>query len=376
MSSLGSHAPEPIDEGPFLRARKAVIPAAGLGTRFLPATKAQPKEMLPIVDKPAIQYVVEEAVLAGLDDILLVTGRGKRALEDHFDTAEELERQLAAIGREDLLAATRALSQLGAMHYVRQGQPRGLGHAIGCARRHIGEEPFAVLLGDDVLAGNSRLLPRMVAECERSGRSVVAVMELEGRELDRHGVIDAVPDPDDPDLFTVTDLVEKPGVVHAPSRLCIIGRYVLTPDIFDHIASTRPGRGGELQLTDALRSQALDRPLRAVRYRGARYDIGSKANYLRATVEFACRREDLGPEFRAFLADLVGSPDFAVGDAKGGDSNGGDPNGGDSDRAWTWDASDADGGGLHGGHGVRPPLAGGRDSVDGGTAATTGFGKA
>ena len=297
------------------RARKAVIPAAGLGTRFLPATKAQPKEMLPIVDKPAIQYVVEEAVLAGLEDILMVTGRGKRALEDHFDTASELERQLAAIGREDLLAATRAVSRLGALHYVRQGEPLGLGHAVGCARRHVGDEPFAVLLGDDVLADEGRLLTRMVDECERTGRSVVAVMELGGRELDRYGVISGAPDPDQPGAYSVQDLVEKPGAAHAPSNLCILGRYVLTPDIFDHIASTRPGRGGEIQLTDALRAQAGDEPIRALVYRGTRYDIGSKSDYLRATVELAARREDLGPQFRSFLSAFVAGPDFSNGDA-------------------------------------------------------------
>lgn len=287
--------------------RKAVIPAAGLGTRFLPATKAQPKEMLPLVDTPAIQYVVEEAVRAGLDDILLITGPGKRALEDHFDTAPELERHLAEIGREDLLAATRALAQLGSMHYVRQGQPKGLGHAVGCAARHIGDEPFAVLLGDDVLVGEDKLLMRMIEECQRSGRSVVAVMQMRGRALERHGVIHPMGDSHDLDILSVADLVEKPGATHAPSNLAMIGRYVLTPDIFDHLAATPAGRGGEVQLTDALRRQAATEPLRAVRYSGRRYDIGSKADYLRATVELACRREDLGPDFRTFLSGLVES---------------------------------------------------------------------
>ncbi len=289
-----------------MRARKAVIPAAGLGTRFLPATKAQPKEMLPVVDKPAIQYVVEEAVTAGLDDVLLVTGRGKRALEDHFDRAVELERQLSAAGKEDLLAAVRAVSQLAAVHYVRQGQPLGLGHAIGCASRHVGDEPFAVLLGDDLLSERERLLRRMVDLCETSGRSVVAVMEFGPSELDKYGVIAAEPDPDHPDVYRVTDLVEKPGRANAPSNLCIIGRYVLTPDIFDVIAATRPGRGGEIQITDAMRTQAHEEPIRAVRFSGVRYDVGSKQDYLRATVELAACRSDLGPEFRAFLRDFVG----------------------------------------------------------------------
>jgi UTP--glucose-1-phosphate uridylyltransferase len=288
-----------------VRAHKAVIPAAGLGTRFLPATKAQPKEMLPVVDKPAIQYVVEEAVSAGLDDVLLVTGRGKRALEDHFDHSVELERQLAASGQEDLLAAVRAVSRLAAMHYVRQGQPLGLGHAVGCARHHVGDEPFAVLLGDDLIGEDERLLARMVDLSAETGRSVVAVMEFGDDELGKHGVIAAEPDPDHPDVYRVTDMVEKPGKANAPSNLCIIGRYVLTPDIFDHIAGTRAGRGGEIQLTDAMRAQCREAPIRAIRFSGRRYDVGSKLDYLRATVELAARREELGPDFRAFIRDFA-----------------------------------------------------------------------
>jgi UTP--glucose-1-phosphate uridylyltransferase len=292
-------------KGSRVRAHKAVIPAAGLGTRFLPATKAQPKEMLPVVDKPAIQYVVEEAVMAGLDDVLLVTGRGKRALEDHFDHAVELERQLAASGQEDLLAAVRAVSRLASVHYVRQGQPLGLGHAVGCARQHVGNEPFAVLLGDDLIGENERLLAEMVDLCAETGRSVIAVMEFPDEDLGKYGVIAGEPDPDHPSAYRVTDMVEKPGRANAPSNLCIIGRYVLTPDIFDHIANTRPGRGGEIQLTDAMKAQARDEPIRAIKFSGVRYDIGSKDDYLRATVEIAARREDLGPPFRDFLIDFV-----------------------------------------------------------------------
>jgi UTP--glucose-1-phosphate uridylyltransferase len=293
------------DQGGPVRARKAVIPAAGLGTRFLPATKAQPKEMLPIVDKPAIQYVVEEAVMAGLDDILLVTGRGKRALEDHFDDAVELERQLADSGKQDLLATVRAVSRLAAIHYIRQGQPLGLGHAVGCARHHVGGEPFAVLLGDDLIGADERLLSAMTDLCAESGRSVVAVMEFGPEELDKYGVIAGEPDPDRPDVYHVTDMVEKPGRSDAPSNLCIIGRYVLTPDIFDHIEATRPGRGGEIQLTDAMKAQARDEPIRAVKFTGLRYDVGAKLDYLRAQVELAAEREDLGPAFRQFLRDFV-----------------------------------------------------------------------
>ncbi|HEY8338900.1 MAG TPA: UTP--glucose-1-phosphate uridylyltransferase GalU [Egibacteraceae bacterium] len=287
-----------------MRARKAVIPAAGLGTRFLPATKAQPKEMLPVVDKPAIQYVVEEAAMAGIDDMLLVTGRGKRALEDHFDHAAELERQLAASGKEDLLAAVQAVTRLATMHYVRQGQPLGLGHAVGCARAHVGDEPFAVLLGDDLIGEHERLLSRMIDVNEQSGRSVVAVMEFGDDELGKYGVIDGEPDPDNPDVYIVRDMVEKPGKANAPSNLCIIGRYVLTPDIFAKIEQTRPGRGGEIQLTDAMRAQAREEPIRAVKFSGVRYDVGSKDDYLRATVELAAQRPDLGPAFREFLVDF------------------------------------------------------------------------
>ena len=288
-----------------MRAHKAVIPAAGLGTRFLPATKAQPKEMLPVDDKPAIQYVVEEAVTAGLDDILLVTGHGKRALEDHFDQAVELERQLAAAGKYDLLATVQAVSRLAAVHYVRQGQPLGLGHAIGCAEAHVGDEPFAVLLPDDLIGVHERLLTRMVDLCEETGRSVVAVMEFGDAELSAYGVIDAEPDPDRPDVFRVHDMVEKPGKANAPSKLCIVARYVLTPDIFGHIRATKPGRGGEIQITDAMKAQAQEEPIMAIRFDGVRYDVGSKQDYLRAMVELAAESPDLGPDFREFLIGFV-----------------------------------------------------------------------
>jgi len=288
-----------------VRARKAVIPAAGLGTRFLPATKAQPKEMLPLVDKPAIQYVVEEAAVAGLDDILMVTGRGKRALEDHFDNALELERQLANAGKQDLLAAVQAVSRLATIHYIRQGQALGLGHAVGCARQHVDDEPFAVLLGDDLIGADERLLSRMIDLCDQTSRSVVAVMEFGPEELDKYGVIAGEPDPDHPDVYRVTDMVEKPGRSNAPSNLCVIGRYVLTGDIFAKIDRTKPGRGGEIQLTDAMKAQAAEEPIRAVKFSGLRYDVGAKQDYLRATVELAAAREDLGPDFVQFLKDFV-----------------------------------------------------------------------
>ncbi len=288
-----------------MQARKAVIPAAGLGTRFLPATKSQPKEMLPLVDRPAMQYIVEEAVTAGLDDLLIVTGRGKRSLEDYFDRDEQLEAMLTAEGEDDLLEAIRRPAQLAHMHYVRQGRALGLGHAVGCARQHVGGEPFAVLLGDDVLGDNGHLLRRMVELNAASECTVVAVMEFDDDQLHRYGVIAGEPDPGDSDVYHVTDLVEKPGPTNAPSNLCIIGRYVLTPETFDHIDALRPGQGGEIQLTDAMRAQALEKPIRAIRYAGPRYDMDTQADWLRATVRLAVDRTDVGPEFRAFLREMV-----------------------------------------------------------------------
>jgi UTP--glucose-1-phosphate uridylyltransferase len=263
--------------------------------------------MLPLVDKPAIQYIVEEAVKAGLDDLLIVTGRGKRALEDHFDRDEQLEAHLELAGKDDLLAAVREPAVLARTHYVRQGQALGLGHAVGCARQHVGGEPFAVLLGDDVLGDHGRLVQRMVDLCASTERTVVAVMEFDDDQVHKYGVIAGEPDPNDPDVFHVHDMVEKPGPANAPSNLCIIGRYVLTPDIFDHIDMVGPGRDGEIQLTDAMRAQAAEKPIRAIRYQGPRYDIGSKADWLRATVRMAVERQDLGPEFRAYLREVVRS---------------------------------------------------------------------
>ena len=288
-----------------MRARKAVIPAAGLGTRFLPATKAQPKEMLPIVDKPSIQYVVEEAAMADIRDILMISGSGKRTIEDHFDTALELERQLANSGKQDLLAAAQAVSHLATIHYIRQGQTMGLGHAVGRAASHVGNEPFVVLLPDDIIGERERLLANMIDLCDETNRSVVAVMEFGPEDLDKYGVIAGTPDPDRPDVYHVTDMVEKPGRSHAPSNLCVIGRYVLTPDIFEVLDNTRPGRGGEIQLTDAMKTQAREEPIRAIKFNGVRYDVGAKQDFLRAVVELAAQREDLGPDFRDFLKKFV-----------------------------------------------------------------------
>ncbi|REF35772.1 UTP--glucose-1-phosphate uridylyltransferase GalU [Thermasporomyces composti] len=288
---------------------KAVIPAAGRGTRFLPATKATPKEMLPVVDKPAIEYVVEEAVAAGIDDILMITGRGKRALEDHFDRAYELEHELRQKGDMDKLAEVQRSSQLADVHYVRQGDPKGLGHAVLCAEKHVGRQPFAVLLGDDLIDERDPLLPTMIEVQKRKGGSVVALIEVDPSQVYLYGCA-AVEPTDEEGVVRVTDLVEKPDVEDAPSNLAIIGRYVLTPEVFDILRETPPGRGGEIQLTDALRTLARrpesdGGPVHGVLFRGRRYDTGDKADYLRAIVRLACDREDLGPSFLAWLKDFV-----------------------------------------------------------------------
>ena len=283
--------------------KKAVIPAAGLGTRFLPATKAQPKEMLPVVDKPAIQYVVEEAVRAGLHDILIITGRGKRTLEDHFDRSFELETYLERAGKHDQLKEVQQISEMAVIHYIRQRDPRGLGAAVAVAEQHVGGEPFAVLLGDDLITGTIPLLERMVDIYGRYGRSVVAVQEVPREEISLYGAV--TPEYLEEDLARVLDIVEKPPVEEAPSNLAVIGRYVLTPEIFDALRETPPDAGGEVQLTDAIRLLARQQAVYAYRYEGPRYDIGKKLDYLRATVELAIDREDLGRDFRQFLADLV-----------------------------------------------------------------------
>ena len=289
---------------PSQRVRKAVIPAAGLGTRFLPATKATPKEMLPIVDKPAIQYVVEEAVTAGLTDVLMVTGRGKRALEDHFDRNTELEAALTAKGDADRLDLVRASTDLATVHYVRQGDPKGLGHAVLCAAPHVGDEPFAVLLGDDLIDPADPLLTHMTQVREERGGSVIALMDVGPEQIHRYGCA-AVEGPGRDGIVKVTDLVEKPDRGQAPSTLAVIGRYLLDPAVFEVLAKTAPGRGGEIQLTDALRTMAQDPalggPVHAVVFTGRRYDTGDRGEYLRATVRLACRRDDVGPEFRAWL---------------------------------------------------------------------------
>ncbi|WP_120522958.1 UTP--glucose-1-phosphate uridylyltransferase GalU [Arthrobacter celericrescens] len=284
--------------------RKAVIPVAGLGTRFLPATKAMPKEMLPVVDKPAIQYVVEEAVNVGLHDVLMITGRNKRALEDHFDRVPALEATLEAKGDTAKLESIQVATNLGDIHYVRQGDPKGLGHAVLRAKQHVGDEPFAVLLGDDLINAQDTLLSDMIDLQARTGGSVVALIEVEPEQISSYGCADVEPFGDD-GFVRVKGLVEKPAVADAPSNLAVIGRYVLHPAVFEVLEKTEPGRGGEIQLTDALQVLAEGdgegSGVYGVVFRGRRYDTGDKLSYLKACVELACDSEDLGPGLRDWL---------------------------------------------------------------------------
>jgi UTP--glucose-1-phosphate uridylyltransferase len=285
-----------------MKVRKAVIPAAGLGTRFLPATKSQPKEMLPIVDKPAIQYVVEQTVEAGIRDLLMITGRGKRNLEDHFDRSFELEYRLEQAGKYDELKQVREISEMATVHYIRQKEPLGLGAAVAMAESHVGGEPFAVLLGDDIVTSGN-LLKHLLDVYDRYGRSVISVVEVPRSDIHLYGAIR--PEEVEENLVRVLGLVEKPPPDEAPSNLAVIGCYVLTPEIFDALRRTPPDSGGEVQLTDALNLLAGEQTVYGYIFEGVRYDIGKKLDYLRATVELAIDREDVGPGFRAFLADLV-----------------------------------------------------------------------
>lgn len=289
------------------KVKKAVIPAAGLGTRFLPATKAQPKEMLPVVDKPAIQYVVEEAVRAGIDDILIITGRGKRSLEDHFDRNFELEHFLELKGKEDDLAEIRRLAEMADIHFIRQGEPLGLGHAVGIARKHVGDNPFVVMLGDDIMDNRSTVLNDMMTTFEHSGGSVVALREVPSTEISSYGCVD--PEVLDDNLVRIVGIVEKPAPVDAPSNLAVMGRYVFTAEIFDMIDRVQPGVGGEIQLTDAIALLLDTQDVYGWVFSEGRYDIGKKLDYLRAMVELAVEREDLGPDFMAFLRQFVADQD-------------------------------------------------------------------
>lgn len=285
-----------------MRVRKAVIPAAGLGTRFLPATKSTPKEMLPVVDKPAIQYVVEEAVRAGVEDILVVTGRGKRTIEDHFDRSFELEIRLEQGGKFDELKEVRRISEMAQIHYIRQPEPLGLGNAVAMAEPHVAGEPFAVLLGDDIVVSGN-LLGEMIDVYDRYGRSVVAVQEVPRSEIHMYGAVQ--PEFIEDGLARITGIVEKPAEDEAPSNLAVVHCYVLTPEVFDALRATEPGAGGEIQLSDALNLLAEQQAVYSYVFEGTRYDVGNRLGYLRASIEMALEREDLAGPLGDFLVDLV-----------------------------------------------------------------------
>lgn len=288
----------------MLPIRKAVIPAAGWGTRFLPATKAQPKEMLPIVDKPAIQYIVEEAVHSGVTSLLIITGKHKRAIEDHFDLSLELSTLLKEKNNLELLQVVEQVASLADIHYIRQKEQLGLGHAVYCARQFVGEEPFAVLLGDDIIVNDIPCLKQMIEAYKEVGRAIVAVQEVPLEEVKRYGIVEPVGATEN-GLFQVKGLVEKPDPQDAPSSLAVIGRYILLPEIFPILADLPPGAGGEIQLTDALNILAREGRVYAYRFVGRRYDVGDKLGFLQATVEFALERPDLAVPFRNYLLNLL-----------------------------------------------------------------------
>ncbi len=285
--------------------RKAVIPAAGFGTRFLPETKAMPKEMLPIVDKPTIQYIVEEIRASGIEQILIISGHAKRAIEDHFDSSPELEQHLYESGKMDLLREVRKVASV-KIHYTRQQYMRGLGDAILCAKDFIDGEPFGVILGDDVVynANGEPALRQLMDQYEKTGGTVIGCQVVRPEMVSSYGIVDGKPT-DDPNLLKVKDMIEKPSMEEAPSRFAALGRYVITPEVFEVLEQTKPGKGGEIQLTDALRVMARNGSVYAYNFTGKRYDTGNKLGYLKATVEFALRRPDLGPQFREYLKKLL-----------------------------------------------------------------------
>ncbi|MFD0713717.1 UTP--glucose-1-phosphate uridylyltransferase GalU [Paenibacillus sp. GCM10027626] len=284
-----------------MKVRKAIIPAAGLGTRFLPATKAQPKEMLPIVDKPTIQYIIEEAIASGIEDILVVSGRGKRAIEDHFDKSFELEETLEQKGKKTELEQIRAISDMANIHYIRQKEPKGLGHAIWCARSFVGDEPFAVLLGDDIVQSETPCLSQLIRVFSRFSSSVVGVQRVSDEDVSKYGIIAPRGSSIEPSVFFVDTLVEKPSRKAAPSNYAIMGRYVLTPEIFDILEHQSPGAGGEVQLTDAIKRLNDQKTVLAYNFEGSRYDVGDKFGFIKATLDFALQREDLKSDVLGYI---------------------------------------------------------------------------
>ncbi|UOE93886.1 UTP--glucose-1-phosphate uridylyltransferase GalU [Alkalihalobacillus sp. LMS39] len=288
-----------------MNVRKAIIPAAGLGTRFLPATKAQPKEMLPIVDKPTIQYIVEEAVESGIEDIIIISGRGKRAIEDHFDKSYELEETLEKKQKYAMLEEIQSISNLANIHYIRQKEPKGLGHAILCARRFVGDEPFAVMLGDDIVRSEVPCLKQLIDTFNRYHSSVVGVQPVPDEDVSKYGIVAPKGSEIEEGVIHVDDLVEKPKLADAPSNFAIMGRYVLRPEIFEILANTKPGAGNEIQLTDAIKQLNLDQAVLAYEFQGKRYDVGDKFGFIKATVDFALEREDLQKEVFAYLESIT-----------------------------------------------------------------------
>lgn len=284
-----------------MKVRKAIIPAAGLGTRFLPATKAQPKEMLPIVDKPTIQLIIEEAIASGIEDILIITGRGKRAIEDHFDRSLELEEELKKKGQEDLLSQVRQIANLCNIHYIRQKEPKGLGHAIYCAKAFIDNEPFAVLLGDDIVDAEVPCLKQLINAYDEYQTSILGVQHVPMEEVPNYGIVEGKQV--DERMYKVKTLVEKPDLDKAPSNVAILGRYIINPTIFRFLENAKPGKNGEIQLTDSLCELARKEPMYAYDFIGQRYDVGNKLGFLKATVEFALKREDLKHEFEEYLKE-------------------------------------------------------------------------
>lgn len=282
-----------------MKVKKAIIPAAGLGTRFLPATKAQPKEMLPIVDKPTIQYIIEEAVASGIEEILIITGRNKKCIEDHFDKSVELEMELEKAGKSELLELVRDISDMVDIHYIRQKEPKGLGHAIHCAKTFVGNEPFAVLLGDDVVDSEVPCLKQLVDCYSEYKTTILGVQTVPESETNKYGIVDGIHIEDR--VYKVKDLVEKPSVDEAPSNVAILGRYIITPQIFDILENTEPGKGGEIQLTDALKTLISQEAMYAYNFEGRRYDVGDKLGFLQATIEFALKKEELRDRFLDYL---------------------------------------------------------------------------
>lgn len=286
-----------------MKVHKAIIPAAGLGTRFLPATKAQPKEMLPIVDKPTLQYIIEEAVASGIEEILIITGRNKKSIEDHFDKSIELELELEKKGKDELLEEVRKISDMVNIHYIRQKEPKGLGHAIYCAKSFIGKEPFAVLLGDDIVDAKTPCLKQMIKAYDEYKTTILGVQEVAKDDVNKYGIVEGKHIEDR--VYKVKDLVEKPAIEEAPSNIAILGRYIISPRIFDILEHTAPGKGGEIQLTDALKVLAQKEAMYAYNFEGRRYDVGDKLGFLEATVEFALQRDELRGEFLQYLTDIV-----------------------------------------------------------------------